>query len=147
MPTPSYTLLKRCHAVMRVRLARCVLAIPIACLSAAAAWAGPSTPTTTRGTITSSSPSSPPDALVAAGVSTTGTLDARFFFGPKDVEVLERTGLGLEKTVNFGWFGILARPLLWLLKRAYAWSGNFGVAICTGPILIRILAFRLMHKA
>ncbi|MEP6470752.1 MAG: membrane protein insertase YidC [Acidobacteriota bacterium] len=95
----------------------------------------------------SADPAAKPDPLVAAGVSTTGTLDARFFFGPKDVEVLERTGLGLEKTVNFGWFGILARPLLWLLKRAYAWSGNFGVAILTVTLLIRILLFPLMHKS
>ena len=76
-----------------------------------------------------------------------GTLDARAFFGPKDVEILERTGLGLEKTVNFGWFGILARPLLWLLKRAYAWSGNFGIAILSVTLLIRILLFPLMHKS
>ena len=92
-------------------------------------------------------PAAKPEPLVAAGVSTTGTLDARAFFGPKDVEILERTGLGLEKTVNFGWFGILARPLLWLLKRAYAWSGNFGIAILSVTLLIRILLFPLMHKS
>ena len=87
------------------------------------------------------------DPLVAAGVSTRGTLDARAFFGPKDVEILESTGLGLEKTVNFGWFGILARPLLWLLKKAYSWTGNFGLAILLVTLLIRILLFPLMHKS
>jgi YidC/Oxa1 family membrane protein insertase len=87
------------------------------------------------------------DPLVGAGVSATGRLDARVFFGPKDVEILEATGLGLEKTVNFGWFGILARPLLWLLKKAYAWSGNFGLAILLVTLLIRILLFPLMHKS
>src|SRR5512132_1922111 len=46
-----------------------------------------------------------------------GTLSGKAYFGPKDVEVLENTQLGLEKTVDFGWYGILARPLLWLLKR------------------------------
>lgn len=95
----------------------------------------------------SADPAAKPEPLVAAGVSTTGTLDARVFFGPKDVEILERTGLGLEKTVNFGWFGILARPLLWLLKRAYAWTGNFGIAILSVTLLIRILLFPLMHKS
>ena len=87
------------------------------------------------------------DPLVSAGVSTKGTLDARVFFGPKDVEILERTGLGLEKTVDFGWFGILARPLLWLLKKAYGWAGNFGLAILLVTLLIRILLFPLMHKS
>jgi YidC/Oxa1 family membrane protein insertase len=92
-------------------------------------------------------PSAKTDPLVSAGVSARGTLEARVFFGPKDVEILERTGLGLEKTVNFGWFGIVARPLLWLLKKAYAWSGNFGVAILLVTLLIRILLFPLMHKS
>ena len=92
-------------------------------------------------------PAAKVDPLVSAGVSTRGTLAARAFFGPKDVEILESTGLGLEKTVDFGWFGILARPLLWLLKKAYAWTGNFGLAILLVTLLIRILIFPLMHKS
>ncbi len=92
-------------------------------------------------------PPSAAEPLVAAGVSTRGTLDAHAFFGPKDVEILESAGLGLEKTVDFGWFGILARPLLWLLKKAYSWTGNFGLAILLVTLLIRILLFPLMHKS
>jgi YidC/Oxa1 family membrane protein insertase len=92
-------------------------------------------------------PAAKVDPLVSAGASTRGTLAARAFFGPKDVEILESTGLGLEKTVDFGWFGILARPLLWLLKKAYAWTGNFGLAILLVTLLIRILIFPLMHKS
>lgn len=84
---------------------------------------------------------------VSAGVSTTGALDLRAYFGPKDVEILETTGLGLERTVDFGWYGILARPLLWLLKKAYSWTGNYGLAILLVTLLIRILLFPLMHKS
>jgi len=87
------------------------------------------------------------DVLVSAGVSASGPLDLRAFFGPKDVEILEQTGLGLERTVNFGWYGILARPLLWLLKKAYSWTGNYGLAILLVTLLIRILLFPLMHKS
>jgi YidC/Oxa1 family membrane protein insertase len=87
------------------------------------------------------------ETLVSAGVSSAGSVDLRAFFGPKDVEVLEATGLGLERTVNFGWYGILARPLLWLLKKAYAWTGNYGLAILLVTLLIRILLFPLMHKS
>jgi YidC/Oxa1 family membrane protein insertase len=87
------------------------------------------------------------DTLVSAGVSASGALDLRAFFGPKDVEILEKTGLGLERTVNFGWYGILARPLLWLLKKAYSWTGNYGFAILLVTLLIRILLFPLMHKS
>ena len=53
----------------------------------------------------------------------------RGYFGPKDVSILESYGLGLERTVDFGWYGILARPLLWLMKKTYAVVRNWGVAI------------------
>jgi YidC/Oxa1 family membrane protein insertase len=109
---------------------------------AAAARIFPFTPPAAPG-----DPTAKPDALVSAGVASSGTLEARAFFGPKDVAILESTGLGLERTVNFGWFGILARPLLWLLKKAYSWSGNFGLAILLVTLLIRILLFPLMHKS
>ncbi|MGH9367575.1 MAG: membrane protein insertase YidC, partial [Thermoanaerobaculia bacterium] len=88
-----------------------------------------------------------PEALVAVGVTATGPLEARAYFGPKDVEILEGLQLGLERTVDFGWFGILARPLLWLLKKTYAWSGNYGLAILLVTLLVRILIFPLMHKS
>jgi YidC/Oxa1 family membrane protein insertase len=94
-----------------------------------------------------SDPAAKAEALISAGVSASGALEARAFFGPKDVAILESTGLGLERTVNFGWFGILARPLLWLLKKTYSWSGNYGLAILLVTLLIRILLFPLMHKS
>ena len=88
-----------------------------------------------------------PATVVAAAVSGNGRLDARAFYGPKDVEVLESVGAGLERTVDFGWYSIVARPLLWLLKRVYGWVANWGVAILLVTLLIRILLFPLMHKS
>src|SRR6202162_32801 len=88
-----------------------------------------------------------PAPTIAAGVTGSGTLSTRAYFGPKDVEILGGLKLGLEKTVDFGWYGILARPLLWLLKRTYGWVGNFGVAILLVTLAIRILLFPLMHKS
>jgi len=88
-----------------------------------------------------------PAPTIAAGVTGSGTLSARAYYGPKDVEILEGLKLGLERTVDFGWYGILARPLLWLLKRTYGWVGNFGVAILLVTLAIRILLFPLMHKS
>jgi YidC/Oxa1 family membrane protein insertase len=85
--------------------------------------------------------------LVALGVSGSGTLEASAYFGPKDVEIMESLNAGLEKTVDFGWFGILARPLLWLLRRTYTWCGNYGVAILLVTLLIRVLLFPLLYKS
>jgi YidC/Oxa1 family membrane protein insertase len=84
---------------------------------------------------------------VTASLAATGELGGRAYFGPKDVEGLESLHLGLERTVDFGWYGVLARPLLWLLKRTYGWVGNWGVAILLVTLLIRILLFPLMHKS
>ncbi len=88
-----------------------------------------------------------PAPTIQVAVSGSGDLTARAYFGPKDVEVLESLNLGLEKTVDFGWYGILARPLLWLLKRTYGWIGNWGLAILLVTLAIRILLFPLMHKS
>ena len=88
-----------------------------------------------------------PAPTVGVGLTGKGELSARAYFGPKDVEILEGSKLGLEKTVDFGWYGILARPLLWLLKRTYGWVGNYGVAILLVTLAIRILLFPLMHKS
>lgn len=84
---------------------------------------------------------------LTAGVSASGSLDTRAYFGPKDLEILESLNLGLERTIDFGWYSILARPLLWLLRRVYTWVGNYGVAILLVTLLIRILLFPLMHKS
>lgn len=90
---------------------------------------------------------SKPTPSITAGVSGSGVLDARAYFGPKDVEVLESAHLGLERTVDFGWYGILARPLLWLLKRTFSYVHNFGLSILIVTFAIRLLLFPLMHKS
>ncbi|HYB53832.1 MAG TPA: membrane protein insertase YidC, partial [Thermoanaerobaculia bacterium] len=88
-----------------------------------------------------------PQTTLSASLAGSGETAARAYFGPKDVEILESLHLGLERTVDFGWYGVLARPLLWLLKRTDAWVGNYGLAILLVTLLIRIALFPLMHKS
>ncbi len=92
-------------------------------------------------------PEGKPSVDMGAAVTGQGTLDARAYFGPKDVSILESYGLGLERTVDFGWYGILARPILWLMKQSYAWIHNWGVAILIVTFLIRVLLFPLTAKS
>jgi YidC/Oxa1 family membrane protein insertase len=92
-------------------------------------------------------PSAKTTPTIAGGVTAKETLLAQAYYGPKDVDVLDALELGLERTVDFGWFEILARPLLWLLKWTYSWAGNYGVAILFVTLLVRILLFPLMHKS
>ena len=108
----------------------------------------PSQPATARlHTYTMTRPDGKPTTELATGISGDRAFEASAFFGPKDVSVLESYGFGLERTVDFGWYGILARPLLWLMKKSYAIVPNWGVAILVVTFLIRLLLFPLTAKS
>jgi YidC/Oxa1 family membrane protein insertase len=70
------------------------------------------------------------------------------YFGPKEYERLKALPYGLARTVDFGMFGFLARPLLvalhWTHDRLVA---NYGWAIILLTFAIRILLFPLNHKS
>ena len=53
----------------------------------------------------------------------------------------------LEKTVDFGWFDIIAKPLLLSLTFFYRFLGNYGLAIILITIIIKILFWPLTHKS
>ena len=108
----------------------------------------PSRPATTRlFAYTAPRPDGKPSTEIATGVSGDGTLEASAYFGPKDVTILESYGLGLERTVDFGWYSILAGPLLWMMKKSYAIVPNWGVAILVVTFIIRLLLFPLTAKS
>jgi YidC/Oxa1 family membrane protein insertase len=94
-------------------------------------------------------PAGKPQIEVGVTVSSTGEAQMKAYFGPKELEILARQGAGLERTVDFGWivFDVVARPLLWLLKKTYASVGNYGWAILVVTLFIRILIFPLVHKS
>ena len=50
-------------------------------------------------------------------------------YGPKKLSMLEEVGYNLDKSVNFGWFDIIAKPTLWLLNTFYDFTRNYGIAI------------------
>jgi len=63
------------------------------------------------------------------------------FAGPKSYSLLQSYGHGLEQMVDYGWFGVLAKPMFWLMKQFYAITGNYGIAIILLTIVVRILLF------
>jgi len=69
------------------------------------------------------------------------------YFGPKELADLKALNLGLERAVDFGWFQVLAVPLLYLLKWFDKYVHNYGWAIIILTILIRILFFYPNHKS
>jgi YidC/Oxa1 family membrane protein insertase len=56
-------------------------------------------------------------------------------------------GHGLEESVDFGWFGVLSRPMLWVLVKFFDFTGNFGIAIILLTLLMKALTFPLTQKS
>jgi YidC/Oxa1 family membrane protein insertase len=61
----------------------------------------------------------------------------QIYMGPKDEERLETVGAG--KLLHFGFFTIVAKPLLWFLKLTHRVTGNYGIDIIILSILIKII--------
>ncbi len=63
----------------------------------------------------------------------------QIYLGPKDEDLLKKLGVSAEKLIDFGWFTIIAKPLLWFLKLTNRITGNFGIDIIILSILIKII--------
>ncbi|MEW6615005.1 MAG: membrane protein insertase YidC [Thermodesulfobacteriota bacterium] len=69
------------------------------------------------------------------------------YLGPKDLDILKSVGADLQKSLDFGWFDIIAKPLLIFLKYINKGTHNFGLAIIVLTIVIKILFFPLTHTS
>jgi YidC/Oxa1 family membrane protein insertase len=63
----------------------------------------------------------------------------QIYLGPKDEDLLKALGVGAEKLVDFGWFTIVAKPLLWFIRLTHVVTGNYGIDIILISILIKII--------
>ncbi len=63
----------------------------------------------------------------------------RVYLGPKDIDTLKELGVEAEGLINFGFFTIVAKPLLWFLKLTNTVTKNFGIDIIILSILIKII--------
>jgi YidC/Oxa1 family membrane protein insertase len=61
------------------------------------------------------------------------------YLGPKDEDRLKALGVGAEKLVDFGYFTIVAKPLLWFIRFTNKVTGNYGIDIIIISILIKII--------
>jgi len=73
--------------------------------------------------------------------------NVRFFYGPKQFDLLRSIDGELVRAINFGMFGFLAVPLLGALQWIYGFVGNWGWAIVLLTILINVAIFPLRHKS
>jgi YidC/Oxa1 family membrane protein insertase len=76
------------------------------------------------------------------GISTGAQNDFQLFTGPKDVDMLTKVNPKLGQLVDWGFFGIIAKPLfLWLNWVHDHWTSNYGWAIITVTLIINLALF------
>ncbi len=84
---------------------------------------------------------SQPHGQVAPGSSS--SMDFEIYFGPKEVHALTNFDERLKSSIDLGWFGVIAHPLLLAVQGLYRAFGNYGIAIIIITILLKILFYPL----
>ena len=65
------------------------------------------------------------------------------YLGPKSYKSLEaaqtfaKYSTGFPDTIDFGWFGVIGKPLMWLLLKFQAFVGNWAIAIMMLTFLVK----------
>ena len=80
---------------------------------------------------------------------------ARLYAGPKQFDVLKSFEVGLEDTIDFGWFiydsfapvKFVAKPLFSVLRSINEYTNNFGLAIIILTCGIKLLFVPLQYKS
>lgn len=75
------------------------------------------------------------------------TVSYSVYSGPKEMAILKTLNVGLEESVDMGWFKPLAEPLLRFLLFINKYTGNYGYSIIIVTILIKLLFFPLASKS
>ncbi len=97
---------------------------------------------------------------VSIGLRETAVTDGqpvavRLYAGPKEYDRLGALQIGLQETIDFGWFiygswslvRLIAEPLFLLLQFIHGFTGNYGIAIILLTTLIKIAFAPLSHKS
>lgn len=74
-------------------------------------------------------------------------LSASAYFGPRQAERLAASGHDFEKTINYGFFHPLAKPLVVALNFFYKFLGNYGFAIILLTLCIKLIFWPLTQKS
>ncbi len=88
--------------------------------------------------------------LVAPGDSF--EVSNKIFAGAKKVQLLDKYseiyGIKLfDRSIDFGWFYFITKPLFWALNYFYEIFGNFGVSIMVVTVIIKLMLFSVASKS
>jgi len=100
------------------------------------------------------------EKLVSAGVrmpppSGGGTTTLQLYAGPKEYDTLRSLNVGLEDTIDFGWFifgswsvvKAVAKPIFYVLRFINEYTHNYGVTIILLTMGIKMLFVPLQFKS
>src|SRR6185295_477241 len=100
------------------------------------------------------------DKLVSAQARFPGGKDSQtasvaLYAGPKEYDTLRAMNLGLEDTIDFGWFiygswdivRAVAKPLFYVLRFFHEYTHNYGVAIILLTVCIKLWFVPLQYKS
>jgi len=100
------------------------------------------------------------DKLVSTSVrmpvtSSGTTLELQLFAGPKEYDTLRSLHIGLEDTIDFGWFvfgswGVVkavAKPIFYVLRFINEYTHNYGLTIILLTVAIKTLFVPLQYKS
>lgn len=94
-------------------------------------------------------------SAVRYAASTSDSARMSLYAGPKEFDTLKSFNIGLEDTIDFGWFiygswGIVkavAKPLFSVLRFIHDYTYNYGVAIILLTVSIKLLFVPLQYKS
>ena len=99
------------------------------------------------------------EKLASAGVrfappTASRTASMRLYAGPKEFETLKSLNVGLEDTIDFGWFAFgsfeivraLAKPLFYVLRFFYEYTHNYGLSIILLTVCVKLFFVPLQYK-
>ena len=70
-----------------------------------------------------------------------------FYMGPKSLKVLGQYDNSFKNAINFGFFNIIAKPLLITMNTIYNFMPNYGIAIILLTVLIKLIFWPLGTKS
>jgi YidC/Oxa1 family membrane protein insertase len=73
--------------------------------------------------------------------------DSQLFVGPQEENKLAALAPGLELVKDYGWLTVLSKPLFWLLTQLHTVLGNWGWAIVSLVVLLKIAFYWLNASA
>jgi YidC/Oxa1 family membrane protein insertase len=93
-------------------------------------------------------------ARIALGSADT-TVGLQLYAGPKEYDTLQNLGVGLEGTIDFGWFifgswswvKAVAKPIFYVLRFINEYTNNYGASIILLTIGIKLLFIPLQYKS